>query len=59
MLTRWAQKYGPLYTIWVGHVPVVIVNSYELNVEASIVKRNDFIDRNEQAIFRELITIAY
>ncbi len=34
-----------MFTIWVGSTPINVVNNYELNNEASIVKRNDFIDR--------------
>ena len=49
MTTEWGKKYGPMYTIWVGHKPIIIVNSYELNVEASVTKRNDFIERNDVA----------
>jgi hypothetical protein len=34
-----------MFTIWAGPTPIIVVNNYQLNNEASIVKRNDFIDR--------------
>jgi len=43
-MTEWAKKFGPIYTVW-GTKPVVIVNTYDYNFEANIVKKNDFIDR--------------
>ena len=53
-LKEWAEKYGPIYTIWVGHKPIIIVNSYELNVDASVNKRNQFIDRSNTIIRNKL-----
>ena len=52
-MTEWADKFGPIYTLWIGHSPVVVVNNYELNTEASVQKRNDFINRGE-LVFRKL-----
>ena len=52
---EWAKKYGPMFTIWAGPTPIIVVNNYELNNEASIVKRNDFIERVDSIMskFRE------
>ena len=44
------SKYGPIFTIWTGPTPAIIVNNYELQHEASMVKRNHFNDRNPNAV---------
>ena len=44
-LSEWSEKYGPIYTIWAGHTPLIMVNSFEANTEAAITRKNDFINR--------------
>ena len=46
-MSKWSKKYGPIYTFWAGHKPIIMVNSFELSNEALNLKKNDFIDRPE------------
>ena len=41
------HKYGPIYTIWMGLSPMVIINDLEYAKEAFIVKRNEISGRME------------
>jgi hypothetical protein len=47
---EWTKKYGPMLTIWAGLTTIIVANNYEFNNEASIVKRNDFIDRADSIV---------
>lgn len=44
---EWSKKYGNIITVWLGSSPIIVVNSYQLNYEASIVSRNSFIGRSD------------
>ena len=57
-LKEWAEKYGPIYTLWAGHRPIIIVNSYELNVETSVTKKDHFIERADLTL-RNILKIYY
>lgn len=47
---QWSAEYGPVYTIWVGEQPVVIVTDFEL-IKASFIKDGD--SYTDRAFFKE------
>lgn len=46
MLSNFAKKYGPIFTLWIGPTPLIFVNNYELTQEALVTKKNDFINKS-------------
>ena len=32
-LKKWHKKYGPVYTVWFGEIPFVMINDYETIVD--------------------------
>ncbi|XP_022256853.1 cytochrome P450 1A1-like [Limulus polyphemus] len=43
---EWQKKYGPVFTMWMGGRPIVVVNNWDATREALIVRRNEVIGRN-------------
>lgn len=44
------QQYGPIFTIWLGPYPIVLICDYELAVDAMVKKGQNFVDRWEPPI---------
>ena len=44
------QQYGPIFTVWLGPYPVVLISDYELAVDAMVKRGQYFIDRWEPPI---------
>ncbi|CAJ0570878.1 unnamed protein product, partial [Mesorhabditis spiculigera] len=42
---KWRQEYGPVYTFWLGPLPVVVVADYETMKESIIKEGDKFADR--------------
>ena len=51
MLEDVANKYGPLFTMWVGPEPMVIVSDIDIGRE--VFRKNDFAGRSRNDIFGE------
>ncbi|XP_014681563.1 PREDICTED: cytochrome P450 2M1-like [Priapulus caudatus] len=39
------KKYGPMFTVWVGPVPMIVLNSYDAIRETYVHRGADFMDR--------------
>ena len=44
-ITKWSKEYGPIYTIWIGSKPFVIISDLKMANEAFLVKRNAIAGR--------------
>ncbi|XP_014681878.1 PREDICTED: cytochrome P450 2M1-like [Priapulus caudatus] len=44
-LTELGKRYGPVFTVWLGPVPVIVLNSYDAIREAYVHRGADFMDR--------------
>ncbi|XP_060098796.1 cytochrome P450 2J2-like [Heteronotia binoei] len=40
-----AKQYGDMYTVWLGHIPLVVLSGFEAVKEAVINHSEDFVDR--------------
>ncbi|XP_076357875.1 cytochrome P450 1A1-like [Tachypleus tridentatus] len=49
-IAEWKKNFGPVFTLWIGSRPVVVVDNWDAAREALIVRRNDVIGRNESII---------
>lgn len=51
------EKYGPVFTVWLGPLPGIIVNGYDAVHEMFVKRDQDFMDRPGKFIFllRELL----
>ncbi|CAD5235739.1 unnamed protein product [Bursaphelenchus xylophilus] len=52
---EWKEKYGPVYTYWLGEIPFVSFNSYEKVHEYFIKRGEDFADRPQVPKFDMLL----
>ncbi|CAD5228716.1 unnamed protein product [Bursaphelenchus okinawaensis] len=52
---EWKDKYGPVYTYWLGEIPFVSFNSYEKVHEYFVKHGEDFADRPEVPQFDMLL----
>ncbi|KAH6940402.1 hypothetical protein HPB50_027552 [Hyalomma asiaticum] len=43
--TEWSKTYGDVFTLWMGHRPMVMLNSYAVIREALVERRHDFAGR--------------
>lgn len=50
MQKTFIQQYGPIFTVWLGPYPVVLISDYELAVDAMVKKGQYLIDRWEPPI---------
>jgi cytochrome P450 family 33 len=39
------MKYGPVYTIWAGYIPIVTVNDYDLIIKMFVRDGDTYADR--------------
>ncbi|KAK8766915.1 hypothetical protein V5799_006309 [Amblyomma americanum] len=42
---EWAERYGDVFTLWMAHKPMVILNSHSAIREASVERRHEFAGR--------------
>ncbi|XP_077514223.1 cytochrome P450 1A1-like [Amblyomma americanum] len=42
---EWSKKYGDVFTLWVSHKPMVVLNSYAVIREAFLERRHEFAGR--------------
>ncbi|KAK8008781.1 cytochrome P450 [Apiospora marii] len=49
-LSRWAQKFGPLYSIWLGNQHVVVISSAEVAKDLLVANGSIFSSRKEMYI---------
>ncbi|XP_071508807.1 cytochrome P450 2U1-like [Diadema antillarum] len=56
MLNELGKEYGPVYTLYLGSRPAVIVNGWEEIKEVTVRAGNDFGDRAESIIFKSVNT---
>ncbi|KAK7914535.1 hypothetical protein PG985_012238 [Apiospora marii] len=49
-LSRWAQKFGPLYSIWLGNQHVVVISSAEVAKDLLVANGSIFLSRKEMYI---------
>ncbi|XP_054838319.1 cytochrome P450 2J5-like [Eublepharis macularius] len=40
-----AEKYGNIYILWLGHIPIVVMSGYEAVIEVLVNQSEDFIER--------------
>lgn len=45
------QKYGPIFTVWMGPIPSIFIVDYELAVESMVKKGSAFVDRKTFYLF--------
>ncbi|KAL1429915.1 hypothetical protein MTO96_015415 [Rhipicephalus appendiculatus] len=53
-ILAWSEKYGEVFTFWMGEKPVVVLGSHEIVREALISKRNSFGGRPPCNMGKEL-----
>ncbi|XP_075427022.1 cytochrome P450 2J2-like isoform X4 [Ascaphus truei] len=54
-LIQLAQVYGDVYTVWLGHTPVIVLNGYRAVREVLISHSEDFTGRPVLPLFMDLI----
>ncbi|KAL8188190.1 UNVERIFIED_CONTAM: hypothetical protein K2H54_062738 [Gekko kuhli] len=54
-----ASTYGNVYTLWLGHAPIVVVNRYQAVKEFLITRSEDFAERPVPNFLRDLIGNAH
>ena len=42
---KWVKKYGPIYTLWVGEIPIVAVTDYNIIAETFISNADAYTGR--------------
>ncbi|XP_077204232.1 cytochrome P450 2J2-like isoform X2 [Paroedura picta] len=50
-----ASTYGNVYTLWVGHTPIVVLNGYQAVKEVLVTRSEDFAERPITSSLRDLI----
>ncbi|XP_053164491.1 cytochrome P450 2J4-like isoform X2 [Hemicordylus capensis] len=53
-----ASRYGDIYTLWLGHTPIVVLNNFEAVKEALITHSEDFAERPRNPCFENLVGSA-
>ncbi|XP_076356882.1 cytochrome P450 1A1-like [Tachypleus tridentatus] len=46
-MIEWQKKFGPVFTLWFGSRPVIVVNNWDATREALTIRKNDVIGRNK------------
>ncbi|KAI6238768.1 (pine wood nematode) hypothetical protein [Aphelenchoides fujianensis] len=54
MFLKWREEFGPVYTYWLGLLPIVSVNSFELLEETFVKNGEHFADRNSFVAFNKV-----
>jgi hypothetical protein len=44
-LLKWRRQYGPVFTYWLGNLPVVAIADYQKMVETVVKDADNYVDR--------------
>ncbi|XP_054840021.1 cytochrome P450 2J2-like [Eublepharis macularius] len=58
-LLKMASTYGNVYTIWLGHTPIVVLNGFQAVKEVLISRSEEFAERPVPSFLRDLIGDAH
>ncbi|KAM5145966.1 cytochrome P450 2G1-like [Mantella aurantiaca] len=50
-LMEFSEKYGPVYTVYFGHNPIIVLSSYEIVKEALLDRAEEFGGRGKVTVF--------